>query len=166
MHKGAEREESRGLEKISPNCLSASIYLNSMSLFSTWSLRKWCLLSRCLILLWKIGFLATEMALVLPHMRETLSKITPKSLMVCTIHRIWEQRLHTQALWWIGQVKIVFKKTTKQEKIHENDKCQKCSFGQSHNQKSASEKPTRSSEEEAEYQIPNSRVCLIYLKIR
>jgi hypothetical protein len=32
--------------------------------------------------------------------------------------------------------------------------------------KSASEKPTRSSEEEAEYQIPNSRVCLRYLKIR
>jgi hypothetical protein len=31
--------------------------------------------------------------------------------------------------------------------------------------KSASEKPTRSSEEEAEYQIPNSGVCLRYLKI-
>jgi hypothetical protein len=32
--------------------------------------------------------------------------------------------------------------------------------------KSAFEKPTRSSEEQAEYQIPNSRVCLRYLKIR
>jgi hypothetical protein len=32
--------------------------------------------------------------------------------------------------------------------------------------KSASEKPTRSSEEEVEYQIPNSGVCLRYLKIR
>jgi hypothetical protein len=32
--------------------------------------------------------------------------------------------------------------------------------------KTASEKPTRSSEEEAEYQIPNSAVCLRYLKIR
>jgi hypothetical protein len=30
------------------------------------------------------------MALVLSHMRETLSKITLKSLMVYTIHRIWE----------------------------------------------------------------------------
>jgi hypothetical protein len=57
------------------------------------SLSTWSLLSRCLILLWKIGFLATEMALVLSHMRGTLSKITLKSLMVCTIHRIWEHRL-------------------------------------------------------------------------
>jgi hypothetical protein len=32
--------------------------------------------------------LAIEMALVLSHMRGTLSKITPKSLMVFTIHRI------------------------------------------------------------------------------
>jgi hypothetical protein len=31
--------------------------------------------------------------------------------------------------------------------------------------KSASEKPTRSSEEEVEYQILNSGVCLRYLKI-
>jgi hypothetical protein len=43
--------------------------------------------------------LATEMALVLSHMRGTLSKITPKSLMVCTIHRIWQQQVHTQPLW-------------------------------------------------------------------
>jgi hypothetical protein len=42
-------------------------------------------------LLWKTGFLATEMALVLSHMRGILSKITPKSLMVCTIQRIYEQ---------------------------------------------------------------------------
>jgi hypothetical protein len=31
--------------------------------------------------------------------------------------------------------------------------------------KSASENPTRPSEEEAEYEIPNSGVCLRYLKI-
>jgi hypothetical protein len=31
--------------------------------------------------------------------------------------------------------------------------------------KSALEKPTRSSEKEAEYQIPNSGVCLRYLKL-
>jgi hypothetical protein len=40
--------------------------------------------------LWKTGFLATEVALVLSHMRGTPSKITPKSLMVCTFHWIWE----------------------------------------------------------------------------
>jgi hypothetical protein len=34
-----------------------------------------------------------------------------------------------------------------------------------HPAKSASENPTRSSEEEAEYQIPNSSVYLRYLKI-
>jgi hypothetical protein len=36
-------------------------------------------------LLWKTGFLATEMALVLSHMRGTLSNLTLKSLIVCTI---------------------------------------------------------------------------------
>jgi hypothetical protein len=43
--------------------------------------------------LWKTGFLATEMALVLSYMRETLSNLTPKSLIVCTIQRICEQQL-------------------------------------------------------------------------
>jgi hypothetical protein len=71
--------------------------------------------------LWKIEFLATEMTLVLSHMRAILAKITPKYLMVCTIHRIWEQQLHTQPLWWIEQLKIIFEKTNKQEKIREND---------------------------------------------
>jgi hypothetical protein len=65
--------------------LSVSMYLISISPFSAWSLSKWCLLSTCLIFLWKIGFLATEIALVLSHMRGTLSNLTPKSLMVCTI---------------------------------------------------------------------------------
>jgi hypothetical protein len=37
--------------------------------------------------------LATEMALVLSHMRGTLSNLTPNSLMVCTIQRICEQQL-------------------------------------------------------------------------
>jgi hypothetical protein len=41
----------------------------------------------------KIGFLATEMALVLSHMRGTLSNLTPKSLMVCSIQRTYEQQL-------------------------------------------------------------------------
>jgi transposase len=30
-------------------------------------------------------------ALVLSHMRGTFSKLTPKSLMLCIIRRIWEQ---------------------------------------------------------------------------
>jgi hypothetical protein len=78
--------------------------------------------------------LATEMALVLSHMRGTLSNLTPKSLMVCTIQRICEQQLHTRPRWWIVQLKTVSEKTSKREKIQENGKSQKCSFGQSHNQ--------------------------------
>jgi hypothetical protein len=53
---------------------------------------------------------------------------------MCTIHKIWEQQLHTQPLWWIEQLKIIFEKTSKQEKIQENDMYQKCTFDQSHNQ--------------------------------
>jgi hypothetical protein len=30
---------------------------------------------------------------------------------------IWEQQLHTQPLWWIEQLKIIFEKINKQEKI-------------------------------------------------
>jgi hypothetical protein len=131
--KSANQEESWGLVKMPVNCLSVSIYLISISPFSTWSLRKWCLLSTCLIFLWKTGFLATEMTLVLSHMRGTLSNLTPKSLIVCTIQTIYEQQLHTQPQWWTVQLKTIFEKTSKREKIHENDKCQKCSFGQSHN---------------------------------
>jgi hypothetical protein len=111
--KSVNREESTGLVKISANCLSVSMYLISMFPFSTWSPRKWCLLSICLIFLWKIGFLATEMALVLSHMRGTLSNLTPKSLMVCTIQRICKQQLHTRPWWWTVQHKTAFEKTSK-----------------------------------------------------
>jgi hypothetical protein len=83
--------------------------------------------------LWKTGFLATEMALVLSHMRETLSNLTPKSLMVCTIQRNCEQQLHTQPRWWTVQLKTVSEKTSKREKIQKNGKSQKCSYGQSRN---------------------------------
>jgi hypothetical protein len=130
--KEAKRVTSRGLVKISANCLSVSMYLISMSHFLTWSLKNWYLLLRCLIVLWKTRFLATEMSLVLSHMRGTLSKITLKFIMVCTIHRIWEQQLHTQPLWWIEQLKIVFEKTSKQERIRENGRYHKCSFSQYH----------------------------------
>jgi hypothetical protein len=69
---------------------------------------------------------------VVAHVGNSL-KVILKSLMLCTIHRIWEQQLHTQPLWWIGYLKIIFEKTSKQEKIQEYDKYHKCSFGQSHN---------------------------------
>jgi hypothetical protein len=74
--------------------LSLCVYVSHLNISLLYMvLKKWCLLSRCLILLWNTGVLATEMTLVLSHMRGTLSKLTPKSLIVCTIHRIWEQQL-------------------------------------------------------------------------
>jgi hypothetical protein len=102
----ANEEASRGLVKISTNCLR--VYVSHLNIFILYMVSQ----EGCLIPLWETGFLAIEMALVLSHMRETLSKITPKSLMVCTIHRIWEPQLHTQPLWWIVQLKIIFKKTS------------------------------------------------------
>jgi hypothetical protein len=68
---------------------------------------------------------------VVAHER-TLSKITLKSLMVCTIHRIWKQQLHTQPLWWIEQLKI-FSRRLANKRRYEKMACTKCSFGQSHN---------------------------------
>jgi hypothetical protein len=52
-------KNQRGLVKMSANCLSVSIYLISMSPFSTGSLRKWCLISTCLIFFvedWIFGY--------------------------------------------------------------------------------------------------------------
>jgi hypothetical protein len=50
-------------------------------------------------------------------MMGTLSNLTLKSLMVCTIQRICEHQLHNQPRWWIVQLKTVFRKTSKREKI-------------------------------------------------
>jgi hypothetical protein len=68
----AKREESRGLVKMSANCLSVSINFIYISPFSTWSLRKWCLTFMCLALPWKIGLWARHMELELSDMRGTL----------------------------------------------------------------------------------------------
>jgi hypothetical protein len=108
------------------------------------------------------SILVTEMTLVLSHMRGTISKITPKSLMLCTMQRICEQQLYTWPRWWIVQQKTIYEKTNKQEKIQENNKYLRSVPKPA---KSALEKPIRWSEEEAEYQIPNSEVCLRYLNI-
>jgi hypothetical protein len=64
-HNEAKREKSRGLVKMSANCLSVSP-------FSTWSLRKWCLTLMCLALPWKTELWARHMVLELSHMRVTL----------------------------------------------------------------------------------------------
>jgi hypothetical protein len=110
------------------------------------------------------------MALVLLHMRRTLSNLTPKSLMVCTIQRICEQQLAT-ATYSASVVDCATEDCFREDQQMREDprkwqvpKVLFRSIPQS--AKSASEKLTRSSEEEAEYQIPNSGVCLRYLKAR
>jgi hypothetical protein len=62
-----------------------------------------------------------------------LSKLTPESLMVCTIQGTCEQQLHTWPRWWTMQLKTISERISTREKIKENGKSQKCSFGQSHN---------------------------------
>jgi hypothetical protein len=56
---------SKGLVRISASCFSIGTWMRSMFPFSTLSLRKWYLTSKCLVLEWSTGFLATLMALVL-----------------------------------------------------------------------------------------------------
>jgi hypothetical protein len=85
------------------------------------------------------------------------------------IHRIWEQQLSVatyldfvvdwateECFWEVQQTREDLRKWQVPEVLFRSIP---------HLAKSALEKPTRSSEEEAEYQIPNSRVCLRYLKI-
>jgi hypothetical protein len=86
----------RSIKGFGENISQLSLYINIYHLyFSLLNMISQEVVSplMCLILLWKIGFLAIEMALVLSHLRGTLSKIALKSLMVCTIYRIWEQQL-------------------------------------------------------------------------
>jgi hypothetical protein len=110
------------------------------------------------------------MALVLSHMKGTLSNLTPKSLMVCTIQRICEQQL--AAATYLASVVDCATKDCFQEDQQMRDDPRKWQVSEvlfwsiPQPSKSASKKPTRSSEEEGEYQIPNSRVCLRYLKTR
>jgi hypothetical protein len=70
--KAANREASRGLMKISANCLSVLMYFITISPFSTWSLKKWCLTFMYFALPWKTKFWARHMTLELSHMRATL----------------------------------------------------------------------------------------------
>jgi hypothetical protein len=110
------------------------------------------------------------MALVLSHKRGTLSNLTPKSLIVCTIQRICNQQLAV-ATYSASVVDCATKDYFREDQQMREDprkwhvpEVLFRSIPQP--AKSALEKPTRSSEEEVEYQIPNSGVCLRYMKIR
>ena len=63
--------------------------------FDIWSLRKWCLISICLVLECMTGFLDRLIALVLSHFKRMWSRITPKFSRCCFIQRLWAQQLST-----------------------------------------------------------------------
>jgi hypothetical protein len=142
------------------------MYLISMSPFSTWSLRKWCLLSMSHLFVedwifcyWDgTGVITHEGGYLKPHSKISHDVHYPKNLwevatystlvVYCaTEHCFWEdqQTREDPRKWQVPEV--LFRSIP-------------------HPAKSASEKPTRSSEEETEYQIPNWGVCLRYLNTR
>ena len=78
----------RSFVKISTNW--SLVFTNSsvMSSFCVWSLRKWCLISICLVLECYTRFFYRLMTLILSHLISTCSKYKPKSLSVCFIQKI------------------------------------------------------------------------------
>ena len=81
------RSSFRGFVKISANWFVVSINSNTTSPFCTWSLRKWCLMSMCLLLECWIGFLERFIALVLSHLMGMQLITRPKSFNYCFIHK-------------------------------------------------------------------------------
>jgi hypothetical protein len=129
--------------------LSLSVYVSLLNVSLLYVVSQEVVSSRIMShFLWKTGFLATKMALVLSHMRGTLSNLTPKSLMVCIIQRIYEQQL-AAATYSTSMVDCSIedcfredqKMTSTRSVILVNPTTRKITIG----------KPTRSSEEEAEY---------------
>ena len=81
----------KGLVNISASWLWVSINFNKIFPHSTWSLRKWCLTSICLVRECKIEFLDKLIALVLLHNILIVSNWTLYSCKVCLIHKICAQ---------------------------------------------------------------------------
>jgi len=65
LRKGSD---GSGFVKISASWSLVSTYSKDTSFFSTWSLRKWCRISICLVRECKTGFFVRLMALVLSHL--------------------------------------------------------------------------------------------------
>ena len=74
---------SRGFVKISTSWFSVFTCDNSISPFASWSLRKWCLISICLVLECCTGLLASLIALSLSHSNGILLNSTknPQALL-------------------------------------------------------------------------------------
>ena len=101
---------SRGFVKISASCLSVLTWLKAISPLASWSLRKWCLMSMCLVLECWTGLLASLMELLLSHKRgifcthnQSHSRFASSKVVEHNKHRlqhIWPRR-------WIAQRNFV-----------------------------------------------------------
>jgi hypothetical protein len=161
---------SRGLVKISASWSCVGTWIKAIFPFSTLSLRKWYLSSMCLVLEWSTGFFATLMVLVLSHWSGTWVYFSLKSLMVYVIQRSWEQQL-AAAMYSASVVDWATLDCLRDDQDTKEDpkNCQvpEVDFlSNRHPAKSASGKPWRAKEEDAEYQRPKSGVWRKYLNMR
>jgi hypothetical protein len=161
---------SRGLVKISASWSYVGTWIKTIFPFSTLSLRKWYLISMCLVLEWSTGFFATLMALVLSHWSGTWVYSSPKSLMVYVIQRILEQQLaaatySASVVDWAILDCLREDQDTKEEP--KNWQVPEVDFlSNRHPAKTESEKPWSAKEEDAEYQRLKSGVWRKYLNMR
>jgi hypothetical protein len=165
-----QTSESCLLVKISASWSCVGTWIKVIFPFSTLSLRKWYLTSMCLVLEWNTGFFATLMALVLSHWSGTWVYSSPKSLMVYMIQRSWEQQL-AAATYFASVVDWATLDCLRENQDTNEDpknwQVPEVDFlSNRHPAKSASEKPWRAKEEDAEYQRPKSGVWRKYLKMR
>ena len=79
--------------KISANWNSVGINSRIISWFCTWSRRKWCRTSICIVLECRIGFFDRLIALVLSHLMGVVSNAIPKSLSSWWIHKTFAHQL-------------------------------------------------------------------------
>ena len=91
LRKAQNLDSSRGFVKISASCFSVLTWRISISPLVSWSLKKWCQMSMCLVLEWLTGLFASLMALSWSHNNGILVKWHPKSWRVCLIQSSWAQ---------------------------------------------------------------------------
>ena len=85
LRKVQNLDSSRGLVKISASCFLVLKWQILISPLVSWSLKKWCQMSICLVLEWLTGLFASFMALSLSHKSGILVNWHPKSRRVCLI---------------------------------------------------------------------------------
>ena len=95
LRKAQNLDSSRGLVKISASCFLVLTWWFLIFPLASWSLKKWCRMSMCLVLEWLTGLLANFMAFLLSHKSGILVKWHPKSWRVCFIQSSLAQHTST-----------------------------------------------------------------------